>query len=124
MRLMDIQWPLINGKPDLDYALLDFGSVYTNTRYVQTNPFGNNTPVDVVAEVWFNGKWSSLDMVFYGSGVHGMKANYVEGEGIVLQTAVFRLASASAYGGGGHNYAGATFPNPTSCRVHVWRVVA
>ena len=63
------------------YELLDFGLVTKNSRYVKSNPFGNNTPVIVRADIYLNDQWSDASFLFSSTGMAG--ANYNEGEGIV-----------------------------------------
>ncbi len=124
MRLMDIQWPLINGKPDLDYALLDFGTVYSNSRYVQASPFGNNTPVICWVEILVNGRWfatGNLSDMTSNSITRFVVSGYVESEGVVVQT-----GKTSLHGGTnvGDLYNPGTLVTSAPCRVHVWRLVA
>ena len=108
--------------PVTGYALLDFGTVAPNNRYVQVNPFGNNTPVICVAEVYYNSIWSQTGFIFnHGANSgYGVQANYVAGEGLVIQTGSSNLIITSSKGGGAHNTSSVNVPSP--CRVHVWRV--
>ena len=60
--------------------------VTNNTRYVLANPFGANVPVTGWAEIFFNGKWSRTGFIYANGGGHGVSFNFVQGEGIVIQT--------------------------------------
>ena len=114
----------LNSKiPKTNYALLNFGTVTNNTRYVKDNPFGNYTPVICYAEIYANNKWAGLDFVVFASGnVSGTIAHYVEGEGIIIQTGkTYVMGSYSYETGSGHNWSGSVFRSAL-CRVHVWRL--
>ena len=93
-------------------------NISINTRYVIPNPFGNNTPVQCIAEVNQGGKWFATGWIFTGSGVvYGVSAGYVQGEGVIVQTAKNYL---SGYGNdsggvGGQPEAATSLP----CRVFV-----
>lgn len=106
--------------PVTGYALVSFGTVSINTRYVKTNPFGNNTPVIVLGEIYVNGKWSQTGFIYSTNG-YGTHANFVQGEGIVVQTGGIATVPASRFGGGGHNISTSSSV-AYSCRVHVWRL--
>ena len=140
MRLVDLLWSVIKNrpetaerwptwgevtdKPELGYALLDLGTVTRNTRYVKPNPFGNNEPVIVVAEISVSGQWAGTGFVENGGG-NGVNGWYVKGEGIIVQT-----GSRALYGGtpqnygSGHNTQNTGVIYSAPCRVHVWRVAA
>lgn len=95
-----------------------------NTRYVLTNPFGVNTRVSVVVEIYINGKWVTAGFSYSSSSGqgYGVSGAYVQGEGIVIQTGSIAIATTSAYSGG----AGGVSTNITSapCRVAIrkWEV--
>ena len=93
----------VNGAVDrlndsIGYALLDFGTVNRNTRYVQTSPFGNNTAVDTEAEVLINGVWAAANWMYStgSSGGRGVNSGFVEGEGIVVIAGRLSLNSSNA----------------------------
>lgn len=110
----------------LGFAIIDMGSVVKNQQYTKINPFGNNTPVSVVAQVQLNGVWGDPNWIYNSnsSQSYGVRANYIEGTGIVVQTGTISLGS-------GNNNSGTGFPPPGSipnettsipCRVLVWSV--
>ncbi|WP_067586384.1 phage tail protein [Endozoicomonas ascidiicola] len=118
----DGTWEVMPEKT-VDYALLDFGTVTNNNRYVQVNPFGNDTPVLCVAEVYHNSKWSQIGFIYSSSSTksYGITASYISGEGVVIQTGDGRIMPSKAV----HSGSGADFTTPVTsapCRVHVWRV--
>lgn len=93
-------------------------NIVTNTRYVIPNPFGNNTPVQCIAEVKQGDKWFAAGWLFTGANQsYGVSAGYVQGEGIVLQTARSYLTSSGVDGGGvgGQQSSATSLP----CRVFV-----
>lgn len=94
-------------------------AVVANSRYVLPNPFGNDTPVIVWAEIFYTNKWANSGFVF-AQGGYGTVASYVQGEGIVVQTGSSDVASTSANIGGGHGTP--VLPNligSAPCRVFV-----
>ena len=96
-------------------------TVTLKQRIVLENPFGNNTPVIVIAEIFANNKWASTNWAYDSAKGYGVNAGSVQGEGIVIQTGSSRImTTASDTSGGGH---GATdYVNIAPCRVHVWRL--
>lgn len=121
MRLVDPVKTSLNGRPFLDYALLDFGMVSRYTRYVKSNPFGINTPVKLLTEVYLNNKWSHASVIYNQPNGIGMNANFVEGEGVVLQVCNNYTSGMSKLTGGGHGVVVET-TGAVRCRVHVWRL--
>lgn len=108
--------------PKSGYALLDFGTITTDERHVKDNPFGNNTPVQVIAECQYQGVWSAIPVVRIGhSGSSGVNALYVENEGIVVQTARQSLATNSNYQCNAFEDLDG-YLHELPCRVHVWRL--
>ncbi len=102
-----------------DASLGNKGVVAVNSRYVLRNPFGMNTPVLCVAEILINGTWASSGWL-YSSGGYGTQANYVQGEGIVIQTGAIKVSWNAHGAGGGHT--GEAEVTSAPCRVHVWKV--
>lgn len=103
------------------YSVLDAGTLTGNNQTVNlTNPFGANTPVQVTAEIQYNGVWCDVGWIYSSAGTFGVRAMYVEGQGIVVKTG---SALSSIQNNNGHilntpdNYRG-----PAPCRVHVWKV--
>lgn len=97
-------------------------SITINSRYVIPNPFGNSTPVICWAEVFANGKWSRTGWIFEGGSGFGTSASYVQGEGIVVQTAKSYLMGWSVDAGGGHG--ATTTVTSAPCRVFVRKLEA
>lgn len=82
-------------------------NITINSRYVLTNPFGANTPVICWAEIFVDNKWSRTGY----SSATGVGCSYVQGEGIIIQTADTALLNDSIDVGGGHGY---TIPSTTT----------
>lgn len=97
-------------------------SIAINSRYVIPNPFGNSTPVICWAEVFVNGKWSRTGWIYYNGDSSGTSASYVQGEGIVVQTAKKVLVDWAVYAGGGHG--ATTTVTSAPCRVFVRKLEA
>lgn len=113
----------------IDYAMLDFGTMVKGQRQVIENPFGNSTPVEVVAEVYLSNvpegsKWGYSGFIYTSSGGYGTRATYIEGEGIVVQCGSYAMSNTPANTGSGLNttITGATTNLPV--RVHVRKITA
>ncbi|WP_052181487.1 hypothetical protein [Plesiomonas sp. ZOR0011] len=98
-------------------------TISNNTRYVIPNPFGNNTPVMCTVELLFNGKWIDPGWAYVSSSaVYGVRAGYVQGEGIVIQSGKNYLIGAAADLGG---LGGGTNPATSApCRVFIRKLEA
>jgi hypothetical protein len=93
--------------------------VTVNKRYILANPFGENVPVEVVAEIYHNGGWADVSFGYHASlGGMGTKASYVEGQGVVVRTGSYAIGTISSYTGGGIE---GTIPATAPCRVRVTR---
>lgn len=111
----------------IDYALI---SPATNpalgSRTVFENPFGNETPVLLEVE-YFNAtlqKWSTAPGYFYStSNRRGLKANYVEGTGILLAVGQHGLVEATINCGASQDIA-ASYNTVSPVRIHVWKITA
>lgn len=125
--------PLLT-KADLDsrvgYAMLDFGTMSLSQRKVMPNPFGVNQPVEVVAETRRTDlstlpqpRWAEPGWI-YASGGYGVKASYVEGEGIVVQCGSFSLGNTSAQTGSAHQITDVAVANNLPVRVHVRKITS
>ncbi len=100
-----------------DYALLDFGTVTKNSRYVQDNPFGDASVI-CYAEVFFNGNWGQAYMIWADGGFGTQGSQW--GNQIVVQTGRHEVLNSPRNTGMPHGaVAGLT---SGLCRVHVWRV--
>ncbi|WP_347003924.1 phage tail fiber protein [Enterobacter roggenkampii] len=115
----------INSK--LGYALVDFGTVGVNARYVQANPFGNSTPVICQVEIYFNGKWGAPGWLgWYDNptmNTYGLSGGMVLGEGLVVQTARFSLEAPSNNTGSLVGTTAVIVTTVIPCRMHVWKLV-
>ena len=108
----------------IDHAVIDVGNVAVSSRTVKANPFGNNVPVIVQAEVLVNGVWADSGFIYAApNGGYGTLASYVEGVGIVVQVGSAAVCTIPTDGGGGHG-SHSIITAPTACRVHVWKVTA
>ena len=96
-------------------------NIAINTRYVLPNPFGNNTPVICIAEVFVNNKWADSGFIYSGDG-YGTMASFVQGEGIVVQTGGAAMSTVSKDSGSGHGTGLRTTSAP--CRVFVRKLEA
>lgn len=111
----------------IDYALI---SPETNpalgSRTVFENPFGNETPVLLEAE-YFNAtlqKWSTAPGYFYStSNRRGLKANYVEGSGILLAVGQHGIVESTINCGASQDIA-ASYNTVSPVRIHVWKITA
>ena len=89
----------------IGYALLSpTTKISVLQRIVLGNPFGNNTPVLVQAELLSSdGKWFNTGWAYNGSNnvSYGINASYSEGEGIVVQAGSAKLNTDALNAGGG-----------------------
>lgn len=96
-------------------------NIAVNSRYVLTNPFGQNVPVECFAEVFFNGVWSDPGWLFGTTVASGTKATYVQGVGIVVQTGPYAVCDKSNLAGGGHGQ-NSSYTTAAPCRVFIRRI--
>lgn len=102
-------------------------NIATNMRYVLQNPFGINSRVQVVTELYLNGKWSVAGYdgnIGTGLVSVGTVGAYVQGEGVIVQTGANGVASQSALLGGGHGITSTTTITTAPCRVFVSKLEA
>ena len=101
-------------------------NVTINSRYVLTNPFGINVPVECWAEIFTNNRWARTGFMYgsngSSSGGYGTAASYVQGEGVVVQTGGNAVVTTSSTSGSGHNIAAVITSAP--CRVFVRKLEA
>lgn len=125
--------PLLT-KADLDsrvgYAMLDFGTMSVSQRKVMDNPFGVNQPVEVVAEIQRTDlsslpqpRWGETGWI-YSQGGYGVKASYMEGEGIVVQCGNVSMGNTSVQTGSPHQITSTANVNNFPVRVHVRKITA
>lgn len=112
----------------VDYALLDFGTMALSERKVIANPFGNNQPVIVKAEVLRTDssplpqpRWGETGWIYAGNG-YGVLGSYMEGEGIVVQCGGASMANTSTQTGSPHQITATTLMTNLPVRVHVWKI--
>lgn len=105
---------------NIDYALVDFGVVSTNQRYVKENPFGTHTPVITLTEVFANDRWAFTGFYSSSSKDAFSSGGYVQSEGLVVQTGQFGVVYVSNVTGSLHNLN--TMISSAMCRMHVWRL--
>lgn len=108
----------------IGYALLNVSNPAINSRTVIANPFGNNTPVECMAEFYHATlqKWVKTTWVYASStSIHGTEAAYSEGEGIILKIGLSSYASAAA---GNSQDLSATYSTPSPVRIHVRKITA
>lgn len=103
-------------------------NIANNTRYVLTNPFGANVPVIGWAEVFYNNKWAQTGFVYDSESYKsvGVAFSYVQGEGIIIQTATGTLlsSSSSALTGSGHGKGSSAAVTSAPCRVFIQKLGA
>lgn len=112
----------------VDYAMLDFGTMALSQRKVMANPFGINQPVEVVAEIQRTDlsslpqpRWGETGWILANGG-YGVKASYMEGEGIVVQCGNVSMGNTSTQTGTPHQITATTNINNMPVRVHVRKI--
>lgn len=116
-------------KADLDsrvgYALLAPSDNMTKgQRLVLANPFGNNTPVTVRAELLLGSVWVNTGWLYHPNyGGYGTNASYSEGEGIIVQGGSF-LLNTNAGNAGGSSGTSTLELTTGKVRVHVFKVTS
>ncbi|MDW3780085.1 hypothetical protein QWU01_25150 [Kluyvera cryocrescens] len=125
--------PLLT-KADLDsrvgYAMLDFGAMSRGERKVLNNPFGNSTPVEVVAEAYRNNtsgvaQWADEGWIFNPqTGSYGAKAGYLDGVGIVVQCGGVEIGNSSANTGTPRLTVTGSSTASVPIRVHVRKITS
>lgn len=123
----DLQAKNIATNARIGYSLVDFGTLNATTTpndtITKANPFGNSTPVRVVAEIQYNGVWCDVGWVLSAAGTFGVRAMYVEGQGIIVRTGA-ALSSISSNNGHIFTTMPDNYKGPAPCRVHVWKTTA
>lgn len=110
----------------IDYALLSVASIAVNSRTVLANPFGNNTPVMCIAEIfhatlqtWIATNWVTN---LTANSAYGLSAWYHEGEGIILRAGQAGFITGSG-GSGSSIDPPANYATASPARIHVWKVL-
>ncbi len=100
-------------------------TVSISTRYVLTNPFGENC--EVVSEVYYNNLWSNTGWVFaqggsvgYSYGAEATIASNSSNPDVIVQTGNKGINADSVNAGGGHGSTGYVTSAP--CRVWCYPV--
>ncbi|HGH3373796.1 TPA: hypothetical protein ACJIK4_003316 [Kluyvera cryocrescens] len=126
----DLLAKIIKTNSRIDYAMLDFGAMSRSERKVLNNPFGNSTPVEVVAEAYRNNtsgvaQWADEGWIFNPqTGSYGAKAGYLEGVGIVVQCGAVEIGNSSVNTGTPRLTVTGSSTASVSIRVHVRKITA
>lgn len=118
----------VNRRIDFAVVPLD-GTPAVNTGQMVDNPFGNDTPVHVEAQIFHATlqEWITMEWQYNGaSAISGARAMYVEGKGIRVRFALNWFLNTSVVSG----YTETPTPvipvynTPSPCRLLVWKVTA
>lgn len=104
----------------IGYALLSVTNPALGSRTVLANPFGNNTPVQCMCEIFHAtlSKWVTTPWSIYAVGsISGITSSYAEGEGIVVQTGPNSYVDTST---GASQAIPGRYTTPSPVRIHVW----
>ena len=116
----------LNTNARMGYALISSeGNVALGTRITFENPFGNNTPVFCLAEVYQStlSKWVNTGQTYAsGTSVWGLRAGYSESEGIVLIVGNTGFNIGATMGNFATASSGANYTAASPVRIHVWKV--
>lgn len=111
----------------IGYALLSLTNPALNTRTVTANPFGNNTPVMCLAEIFHATLQTWIVSPWFSSGTSsasiGMSAAFHTGEGIILKTGSSAFIASPPYSGSSVDVP-SNYTTPSPVRIHVWKVTA
>lgn len=108
----------------IDYALI---SPETNpalgSRTVFENPFGNNTPVICVCEIFHATlqKWTTTPWIYSSPNSYGMISSYSQGEGIVMTCGKAAFVTISLNCGASQEFT-ANYTTVSPVRIHVWKI--
>ncbi len=104
-------------------AVLTVTNPALNSRTVLQNPFGNNTPVWCMTEIFHATlqKWVSTNWIWTGTAptANGISSGYAEGEGIIVRAAPSAFASNPAASGATQEFS-SNYTTPSPVRVHVF----
>lgn len=108
----------------IDYALI---SPETNpalgSRTVFENPFGNNTPVICVCEIFHVTlqKWTTTPWIYSSPNSYGMISSYSQGEGIVMTCGKAAFVTISLNCGASQEFT-TNYTTVSPVRIHVWKI--
>lgn len=102
---------------NIDYTLVDFGTMTNNQRKVMSNPFGNSTPVITTTEILIHDSWTQTFQGTVGYGTHG---GFLVGAGLVVRTGVHYMNDKSIESG--MLAETRDLYREARVRMHVWRV--
>ena len=108
----------------IDYALI---SPETNpalgSRTVFENPFGNNTPVICVCEIFHATlqKWTTTPWIYSSPNSYGMISSYSQGEGIVMTCGKAAFVAISLNCGASQEFT-TNYTTVSPVRIHVWKI--
>ncbi|MFP3096823.1 hypothetical protein [Kluyvera sichuanensis] len=110
----------------IDYALI---SPETNpalgSRTVFENPFGNNTPVICVCEIFHATlqKWTTTPWIYSSPNSYGIISSYSQGEGIVMTCGKAAFVTISLNCGANQEFT-TNYTTVSPVRIHVWKITA
>lgn len=110
----------------IDYALISpTVNPVLGSRTVLENPFGSNTPVICVCEIFHATlqKWTTTPWVYSSPSGYGMIASYAQGKGIVLTCGNAAFVATSLNCGASQEFT-ANYTTVSAVRIHVWKVTA
>lgn len=122
----DLLAKIIATNARIDYALI---SPETNpalgSRTVFENPFGNNTPVICVCEIFHATlqKWTTTPWIYVSPNSYGMISSYSQGEGIVMTCGKTSFVATSLNCGASQEFT-ANYTTVSPVRIHVWKITA
>ena len=108
----------------IDYALI---SPETNpalgSRTVFENPFGNNTPVICVCEIFHATlqKWTTTPWIYSSPNSYGIISSYSQGEGIVMTCGKAAFVAISLNCGASQEFT-TNYTTVSPVRIHVWKI--
>lgn len=108
----------------IDYALMSVTNPALMSRTVIANPFGNNTPVECMCEIFHATlqKWTTTPWVFSNPLSLGILAAYAEGEGIIMTCGTSGFVAESKQSGSTQSFT-TNYSTPSPVRIHVWKVL-
>lgn len=110
-------------KAGMQYALVDFGTVERDKRYVKENPFGINTPVITVTEIFTQGVWTISGHYTESNLRSFTSGGFVQGEGLVVQTGQQLVCLYGRVSGQISSSKGSPDRLTSApCRVHIWAI--
>ncbi|MEX3020227.1 hypothetical protein AB4K05_11615 [Kluyvera sp. STS39-E] len=122
----DLQAKNIATNARIGYALLSVINPALNSRTVLQNPFGNNTPVWCMTEIFHATlqKWVTTPWMYSSApNAYGINSAYAEGEGIVCRAGRAAFVALTQNSGASQEFT-SDYATPSPVRIHVWKVTA